>query len=84
MPDAFALSAYDALFVVQRALEDVGDLRNFAHFKTAFVNEANAYEGVTGSTALDAAGDRLEAGFRFLGCATPRRRLRLGAYRNLC
>src|SRR5438874_1069941 len=28
-PDAFALSAYDALFVLQRALEDVGDLRNF-------------------------------------------------------
>ena len=65
MPDAFALSAYDALFVVQRSLEDVGDLRNFAHFKTAFVNEANAYEGVTGSTALDAAGDRLKRDFDF-------------------
>src|SRR5947208_10914568 len=51
-PDAFALSAYDALFVVQRALEDVGDLRNFASFKAAFVDEANMYEGVTGSTAL--------------------------------
>jgi branched-chain amino acid transport system substrate-binding protein len=44
-PDAFALSAYDALFVVQRALEAVGDLRNFANFKAAFVNEANAYQG---------------------------------------
>src|SRR6059058_4157765 len=64
-PDAFALSAYDALFVLQRALEDVGDLRNFASFKAAFVDEANAYEGVTGSTALDAAGDRLNSDFDF-------------------
>jgi branched-chain amino acid transport system substrate-binding protein len=65
VPDAFALSAYDALFVVQRALENVGDLRNFAAFKAAFVDEANAYEGVTGSTALDAAGDRLKRDFDF-------------------
>ena len=65
VPDAFALSAYDALFVVQRALEDVGDLRDFAAFKTAFVNEANDYEGVTGSTALDTAGDRLKRDFDF-------------------
>jgi branched-chain amino acid transport system substrate-binding protein len=64
-PDAFALSAYDALFVVQRALEDVGDLRDFPAFKAAFVDEANAYEGVTGSTALDAAGDRLKRDFDF-------------------
>src|SRR5436190_21267384 len=64
-PDAFALSAYDALFVVQSALEDVGDLRNFVDFKAAFVDEANSYEGVTGSTALDAAGDRLNNDFDF-------------------
>lgn len=64
-PDAFALSAYDALFVVQRALEDVGDLKNFANFKTAFVNEADAYVGITGSTALDSAGDRLNGDFDF-------------------
>ncbi len=65
MPDAFALSAYDALFVVQRALEDVGGLRNFSNFKAAFVNEANAYMGITGSTALDSAGDRLNGDFDF-------------------
>ena len=64
-PDAFALSGYDALFVVQRALEDVGDLRDFPAFKAAFVDEASAYEGVTGSTALDAAGDRLKRDFDF-------------------
>ena len=64
-PDAFALSGYDALFVVQRALEDVGDLRDFPAFKAAFVDEASAYEGVTGSTALDVAGDRLKRDFDF-------------------
>ena len=64
-PDAFALSGYDALFVVQRALEDVGDLRDFPAFTAAFVDEASAYEGVTGSTALDAAGDRLKRDFDF-------------------
>ena len=64
-PDAFALSAYDALFVVQRALRDVGGLKNFANFKAAFVNEADAYVGVTGSTALDTAGDRLNGDFDF-------------------
>ena len=63
--DAFALSAYDALFVVEQALQDAGNLKDFAGFKAAFVNAANAYSGVTGSTALDGAGDRLNADFDF-------------------
>ena len=63
--DAFALSAYDALFVVKQALQDAGNLKDFASFKAAFVNAANAYSGVTGSTALDSAGDRLNADFDF-------------------
>jgi len=63
--DAFALSAYDALFVVAQALQDAGNLKDFARFKEAFVNAANAYSGVTGSTALDSAGDRLNADFDF-------------------
>jgi len=66
-PDAFALSAYDALFVVERALRDAGNLKDFASFKAAFVDAANAYSGVTGSTALDTAGDRLSADFDFWG-----------------
>jgi len=64
-PDAFALSAYDALFVVERALRVTGNPKNFARFKSAFVDAANAYSGVTGSTALDIAGDRLSADFDF-------------------
>jgi branched-chain amino acid transport system substrate-binding protein len=64
-PDAFALSAYDALFVVERALRVTGNVKDFASFKSAFVDAANAYSGVTGSTALDTAGDRLSADFDF-------------------
>ena len=64
-PDAFALSTYDALFVVERALRAAGDLKHFAIFKSAFVDAADSYSGVTGSTALDPAGDRLNADFDF-------------------
>jgi branched-chain amino acid transport system substrate-binding protein len=64
-PDAFAISAYDALFVVEQALRVSGNLKDFASFKSAFVDAANAYSGVTGSTALDTAGDRLSADFDF-------------------
>ncbi len=84
--DAFALSAYDALFVVQRALQDVSHPnKNFDNFKAAFVEKANAYHGVTGSTALDPAGDRLNGDFDFW--AVRRRNgsyiwVRIGSYNN--
>lgn len=83
--DAFALSAYDALFVVARALQDAGNLKDFAGFKAAFVNAANAYSGVTGSTALDGAGDRLNADFDFWGVRLKNANYgwaRIGAYTN--
>jgi branched-chain amino acid transport system substrate-binding protein len=65
-PDAFALSAYDGLFVVRRALQEVKKVnKKFDNFKAAFVQKADAYQGVTGSTALDAAGDRLNGDFDF-------------------
>jgi branched-chain amino acid transport system substrate-binding protein len=64
-PDAFALSTYDGLFVIQRALEDVGDLKNFTAFKAAFKSEADVYQGITGSLALNSAGDRANGDFDF-------------------
>jgi branched-chain amino acid transport system substrate-binding protein len=64
-PDAFALSTYDGLFVIQRALQDVGDLKNFAAFKAAFKSEAAAYRGITGSLALNPADDRANGDFDF-------------------
>jgi branched-chain amino acid transport system substrate-binding protein len=64
-PDAYALSAYDALFVVNRALESLHRWADFDAFKAAFVAAADSYTGVTGSTALDAAGDRTSSDFDF-------------------
>jgi branched-chain amino acid transport system substrate-binding protein len=64
-PDAFALSAYDALFVVNLALQHPKPLKNFNRFKAEFIEEAEHYQGVTGSTALDAAGDRETGDFDF-------------------
>jgi branched-chain amino acid transport system substrate-binding protein len=80
-PDAFALSTYDALFVIQRALEDVGDLRNFAAFKAAFVTEADAYVGITGSMALNSAGDRANGDFDFWAVRNDTW-IRIGTYSN--
>ena len=80
-PDAFALSTYDALFVIQRALEDVGDLKNFAAFKLAFVSEAGAYTGITGSMALNSAGDRANGDFDFWAVRNDTW-VRIGTYSN--
>ena len=74
-PDAFALSAYDALFVVNLALQHPKPLKNFDRFKAEFIEEAEHYQGVTGSTALDAAGDRENGDFDFWAV-----RLRNGSY----
>jgi branched-chain amino acid transport system substrate-binding protein len=85
-PDAFALSAYDGLFVVQRALNDVKQPnKDFDNFKAAFVQRADAYHGVTGSTALDAAGDRLNGDFDFWAVRLQNGSytwVRIGAYSN--
>jgi len=64
-PDAFALSTYDALFILNQALQNSRRAGDFADFKSAFVAAANSYTGITGSTALDAAGDRASAEFDF-------------------
>ena len=85
-PDAFALSAYDALFVVRRALRDLKYLKkSFANLKATFVGEANRYQGVTGSTALDPAGDRLNGDFDFLAVQSQNGNynwMRIGTYNN--
>lgn len=74
-PDAFALSVYDALFVVNLALQHPKPLKNFGRFKAAFIEEAQHYRAITGSTELDAAGDRLNGDFDFWAV-----RLRNGDY----
>ena len=83
--DAFALSAYDALFVVQNALVHANPQKNFGNFKAAFVNEAGHFNGVTGSTALDAAGDRDNGDFDFWAVRLQNAAatwVRIGTYNN--
>src|SRR6266516_3371807 len=88
-PDAFALSTYDALFVIQRALEDVRagrsrkgfNLKNFDAFKAAFVSEADAYSGITGLLALNSAGDRANGDFDFWAVRHDTW-VRIGTYNN--
>jgi branched-chain amino acid transport system substrate-binding protein len=64
-PDAFAVSVYDALFVVSDALRKTNGVRNFSRFKAAFLRQSRHFSGVTGSTALDAGGDRRSSDFDF-------------------
>jgi len=61
--------------VVNLALVHAKPQKNFDAFKAGFIEEAEHYRGVTGSTALDAAGDRLSGDFDFWAV-----RLRNGSY----
>lgn len=83
--DAFALSAYDALFVVNLALRHAKPQKDFDNFKAALVDETGHYHGVTGSTALDAAGDRENGDFDFWGVrlnGATATWVRIGSYNN--
>lgn len=66
-PDAFALSVYDAVWVIALAYFDIATPDNIDSFKASFVSEAESYLGITGSTELNEAGDRKIANFDFWG-----------------
>jgi len=51
--------------VADGALEKTGGVHHFSKFKAAFLRESRHFSGVTGSTALDAAGDRRSSNFDF-------------------
>jgi branched-chain amino acid transport system substrate-binding protein len=63
--DAYTLGVYDSVQVAYQALSRVGPTAPFADLKTAFVSAANGYHGATGSTALNAAGDRQRGSYDF-------------------
>ncbi|MGV3614622.1 MAG: ABC transporter substrate-binding protein [Fimbriimonas sp.] len=65
--DAFALSAYDAVWLAALAHRSAGGTGNMAAYRSAFITTANGYTGLTGSTKLDAAGDRDSGNFDFWG-----------------
>jgi branched-chain amino acid transport system substrate-binding protein len=64
-PDAFALAAYDAMQVAHLALLDAGKDADVQTLRQAIVTTANAHRGLTGSTRLNDAGDRVSGNYDF-------------------
>jgi branched-chain amino acid transport system substrate-binding protein len=67
-PDAYALAAYDAVWVIARTVESMrSSTSDFTTTKNIFKTESNKYFGITGQTALNAAGDRSIGVFDYWG-----------------
>ena len=64
-PDAFALTAYDALQVGVDATARTGGAEDPARLRRALVRVASGYVGMTGKLALNAAGDRAFGSYDF-------------------
>ncbi len=62
-PDAYSLSVYDAAWV--GVLSTIESSSTPALRKASFIRNVQRYLGLTGSTALDAAGDRKSASFDY-------------------
>jgi branched-chain amino acid transport system substrate-binding protein len=64
-PDAFGLAAYDAAWIATLAQVAAGDAADEATLRDAVMQSANGYDGITGRTMLNAAGDRATGSFDF-------------------
>ena len=66
--DAYTLTAYDAMKVVAKMIENnQGIPTSNATFKTEFFNLSNSHSGATGVISLNAAGDRANGSFDYWG-----------------
>src|SRR5690606_34785203 len=66
-PDAFALAVYDAMWVIANTYKDADGNAGVNELKARFVQQAAAYTGATGSTALNEAGDRADGSYDYWG-----------------
>ncbi len=66
-PDSYALTSYDALWLLVRTLRSAGSDQDFARLKTIFTDEAQHFFGVSGNTILNEAGDRAFGNYDFWG-----------------
>lgn len=67
-PDAYALSVYDAVWVIAKTLSSYPtSINDFSKLKTDFATEANQYYGITGPVVLNANGDREIGTFDYWG-----------------
>ncbi|MEI6433906.1 MAG: ABC transporter substrate-binding protein [Bacteroidota bacterium] len=64
-PDVYALTAYDALWVIVKAMIAAGNGASIEKIKNAFIAESNTYFGATGRTLLDTNGDRAIGNYDF-------------------
>jgi branched-chain amino acid transport system substrate-binding protein len=65
VPDVYAFTAYDALWVLVRTYRNAGTDPSIAQLKNIFVNEAGNYFGASGNTQLDINGDRAVGNYDF-------------------
>lgn len=67
-PDAFALAAYDAVWVMAMSYNSFPIAQpEFSQLKSEFVKQAEQYNGTTGSTRLNSAGDRATGAYDYWG-----------------
>jgi branched-chain amino acid transport system substrate-binding protein len=64
-PDAFGLTAYDAAWIAVLAQLFAGSQPGAAGLRQAVISTANRYDGITGPTTLNEAGDRRTGNFDF-------------------
>jgi branched-chain amino acid transport system substrate-binding protein len=69
-PDAFALTAYDALRIATRAALRTVSPKSVRNLKRALVRAADGYVGVSGKIVLNPAGDRAFASYDFWSICT--------------
>ena len=67
-PDAYALSVYDAMWVIAKTVSSYTSAQtDFSVLKSAFTNEADQYYGITGPVVLNSNGDREVGSFDYWG-----------------
>jgi len=64
-PDVYAITAYDALWVMVRAARAAGKKASIKCLKRVFTEESNVYFGASGNTLLDENGDRANGNYDF-------------------
>ncbi len=65
IPRTYAEVTYDAFWVVALTENATGGTKDINYFKKTFLQIANSYNGITGDTSLNAAGDRKHGDYNF-------------------
>ncbi len=66
-PDAYTFAAYDALNIAALTYQSVGSDYQFDNLLSEYITISSEYNGMTGSTELNSAGDRKYGNFTLLG-----------------